>query len=87
MNIFSNQKRKKQIIGMACGNKEPLPIPGIAGFHALTILYIDAPPIQVCMPNQPQATIARSIAGILAPFVPKLALAKTGNDIPYFAPA
>src|SRR5215831_10894391 len=87
MNIFSNQKAKKQIMGIACGNNELLSISGIPGFQALTILYIDAPPIHVCIPNQPQATIARRIAGTLAPFVPKLALAKTGNGIPYLAPA
>ena len=39
------------------------------------------------MPNQPHATIARSIAGIFAPLTPKLALAKTGKGIPYFVPA
>src|SRR4026207_1948670 len=87
MNIFNNQKARKQIIGITWGNKELLSISGIPGFHALTILYIAAPPIHVWMPNQPQATIARSIAGILAPLVPKLALAKTGNGIPYLAPA
>src|SRR5688572_3021116 len=37
INIFSNQKTKKQIIGTACGNKELLSISGIPGFHALTI--------------------------------------------------
>src|SRR5688500_20342349 len=46
-----------------------------------------APPIHVWIPNQPQATIALSIAGILAPLVPKLALEKTGKGIPYLAPA
>ncbi len=45
------------------------------------------PPIHVWIPNHPQATIARSNAGTLAPFVPKLALANTGKGIPYFAPA
>ena len=39
------------------------------------------------MPNQPQATIALNMAGMLAPLIPKLARAKTGKGIPYFAPA
>jgi hypothetical protein len=39
------------------------------------------------MPNQPQATIARSIAGTLAPRTPKLARQSTGNDTPYLVPA
>ena len=39
------------------------------------------------MPNQPHATIARSIAGMFAPLVPNAARLKTGNDTPYFVPA
>jgi hypothetical protein len=39
------------------------------------------------MPNHPQATIARRIAGTLAPRTPKLARQSTGNDTPYFVPA
>ena len=39
------------------------------------------------MPNQPQATIARRIAGTFAPSTPNEARAKTGNVIPYFVPA
>ncbi len=38
------------------------------------------------MPNQPHATMARSTAATLAPLVPKLARAKTGNGMPYFVP-
>ncbi len=38
------------------------------------------------MPNQPQATMARSTAGTLAPRVPKDARASTGNGMPYFVP-
>ena len=45
------------------------------------------PPIHVWMPNQPQATIARSIAGRFAPRTPKLARQSTGNGMPYFVPA
>ena len=39
------------------------------------------------MPNHPHATTARSIAGMFAPRVPKLARSSTGNDTPYFVPA
>ena len=39
------------------------------------------------MPNQPQATSARSRAGTFAPVVPKLARQKTGKGMPYFVPA
>ena len=39
------------------------------------------------MPNHPQATIARSIAGTFAPRTPKLARHNTGNEMPYFVPA
>jgi hypothetical protein len=39
------------------------------------------------MPNQPQATNARSRAGTFAPRTPKGARANTGNGIPYLVPA
>jgi hypothetical protein len=39
------------------------------------------------MPNQPQATSARRMAGTFAPRTPKLARHNTGNDTPYFVPA
>src|SRR5438309_873674 len=39
------------------------------------------------MPNQPQATPARSRAATLAPKTPKDARAKTGYGIPYLVPA
>src|SRR5256884_9669394 len=45
------------------------------------------PPIQVWMPNQPQATPARRRAATLAPKTPKEALAKTGYGMPYLVPA
>jgi hypothetical protein len=38
------------------------------------------------MPNQPQATTARSIAGTLAPTVPNDERTSTGNGTPYFVP-
>src|SRR5918998_291224 len=44
-------------------------------------------PIQVCIPNQPQATRALAIAAKLAPLTPKEALTNTGNGTPYFVPA
>ena len=43
-------------------------------------------PIQVWMPNQPQATSARAIAATFAPRMPKLERTSTGNGIPYFVP-
>ena len=46
-----------------------------------------SPPIQVWIPNQPHATIARSSAGKLAPRTPKLARQSTGNEMPYLVPA
>src|SRR5512132_4202447 len=39
------------------------------------------------MPNQPQATTARSMAATFAPRTPKLARQRTGNEMPYFVPA
>ncbi len=45
------------------------------------------PPIQVWMPNHPQATSARSTAGMLAPRTPNEARTNTGKGMPYFAPA
>jgi hypothetical protein len=39
------------------------------------------------MPNHPQATAARSMAGTFAPRTPKLARHNTGNEIPYLVPA
>src|SRR3954466_8018290 len=45
------------------------------------------PPIQVWMPNQPQATAARISAGMLAPRSPKEARARTGKGMPYLGPA
>src|SRR5437762_631565 len=45
------------------------------------------PPIHVWIPNHPQATKARSTAGMLAPRTPNDARTNTGNGIPYLAPA
>ena len=41
-----------------------------------------SPPIQVWMPNQPQATKARRSAATLAPRVPNEARQSTGNGMP-----
>ena len=57
------------------------------GIHNLSIRYKAKPPSHVCIPNHPHATTALKIAGIFAPFTPKLALANTGKEMPYFAPA
>src|SRR5215471_580813 len=45
------------------------------------------PPIHVWMPNQPQATRARSNAGTLAPRMPKAGRQYTGKGMPYLVPA
>ncbi len=78
--IFSSQNPRKHAHST----------PGIfvvAGHSTFIIAAIDCPPIHDCIPNQPQATIARSSAGIFAPRSPKLARTNTGNGMPYFAPA
>src|ERR671919_1412941 len=46
-----------------------------------------APPSQVWIPNQPQATRALAMAAKLAPLTPKEARTKTGNGTPYLVPA
>ena len=64
--------------------------PGVvaSGGHAAdTSATIASPPIHVWMPNHPQATMARSIAGTFAPLTPKAARHSTGNEMPYFVPA
>src|SRR3954451_9786583 len=43
-------------------------------------------PIQVWIPNQPQATSARAIAATFAPRIPKLERTSTGNGMPYLVP-
>src|SRR5262249_44401130 len=60
----------------------------IQPFHITFISPSNAsPPIQVWMPNHPQATMALAIAATFAPRVPKLARQRTGNDTPYLVPA
>src|SRR5580700_8065694 len=59
----------------------------VVGHRTASIAAIACPPNQDWIPNHPQATKARSIAGRFAPRVPKLARTNTGNGIPYFAPA
>ena len=54
--------------------------------RAPTRAKIAPPPIQVWIPNQPQATPARMRAGRLAPKTPNAARAKTGYGMPYFVP-
>ena len=52
-----------------------------------SIAKIACPPIQVWIPNHPQATRARSTAGTFAPRTPNDARTNTGNGMPYLAPA
>ena len=63
--------------------EEPAFQPGAS--VAISVLMA-SPPIQVWMPNHPQATSARSTAATFAPSTPNDARASTGNGIPYFAP-
>ena len=46
------------------------------------MVWIAWPPIQVWMPNQPQATSPRRSAGTCAPCTPKEARASTGKGTP-----
>mmetsp|Transcript_8458 Transcript_8458/g.21806 ORF Transcript_8458/g.21806 Transcript_8458/m.21806 type:complete len:311 (-) Transcript_8458:14-946(-) len=57
-----------------------------AGRSFAISVCIELPPTQVWIPNQPQATRALSIEGMLAPSMPKLARLNTGKGIPYFVP-
>ena len=65
----------------------PPAIPDQDGKAAASSVFSARPPIHVWIPNQPQATNARSMAGTFAPRTPKLARHSTGNDTPYFVPA
>ena len=60
----------------------PAPMRPHPGRSTLMSAWIAWPPIQVWIPNQPQATSARSTAGTLAPRVPKDARASTGKGMP-----
>src|SRR3954467_13408659 len=57
------------------------------GQAATSSVFSARPPIHVWMPNQPQATSARRVAGMFAPRTPKLARHSTGKETPYFVPA
>ncbi len=87
MAICSAQKRTKQ-----SHSGHGLPAIRLAFSHPPPVSFepsakMPLPPIQVWMPNQPQATAARIIAGMLAPRSPKEARASTGNGMPYLGPA
>src|SRR5688572_11431721 len=72
MYMFQSQNTPKAI-QMAPGR------PAHAGQAVLSMVWMAWPPIQVWMPNHPQATTARSRAGMLEPTVPKDERARTGN--------
>ena len=57
------------------------------GHAAVSSACSASAPIQVWIPNHPHATIARKIAGTLAPLTPNAARHNTGNDTPYLVPA
>ena len=88
MPMFTSQKMPKV---MALGTLRPRmlappPMSVKAGQTAVRKVRTASPPMKVWMPNHPQATIARSSAGTLAPIVPKLLRASTGNGMPYLVP-
>ena len=76
--ISQNAAKENQI---AFGS-EPQPVKAV-----LSSRLRASAPIQVWMPNQPQATAARSIAATLAPRTPNEARHSTGNEMPYRVPA
>src|SRR4051794_3407048 len=79
MTTWMSQNAPKAIALCAPMSVQPL--------HAAVITASTASaPIQVWMPNQPQATSARAMAATLAPRMPKLDRTSTGNGIPYFVP-
>src|ERR1043166_4713074 len=85
--MFSPQKSRKEIhsVGVC-----PPKLPGIAAGHdghsERKKTCSACPPIHAWMPNHPQATMARMIAGRFEPYVPYAARAKTGKGMPYFVP-
>ena len=52
------------------------------GHNTSINLKMAKPPIHVWMPNQPQATMARRMAGMLAPNTPNDDRARTGKGMP-----
>jgi hypothetical protein len=58
------------------------PRSAIPGQNSAVRASIASPPTHVWMPNQPQATIARSIDGRCVPRTPKAARANTGKGMP-----
>ena len=83
--MFRSQKtRKLSHIVHGCASPKPIWIVAALVHHESgpsivpTSTKIAVPPIQVWMPNQPQATPARSSAGRFAPKTPNEARAKTG---------
>src|SRR6476646_2231799 len=53
-----------------------------AGQTVLSRMLMASPPIQLWMPNHPQATMARNTAATLAPSTPNDARARTGKGTP-----
>jgi hypothetical protein len=74
------QKTKKVIKACPGTLAQPLQM-------AVTSASVARPPIQVWIPNQPQATRARAIAAKFAPRTPNEERTKTGNGTPYLVPA
>ncbi len=86
--MFSAQKKRKvSALGTCRPSRVKLPPRAPKSGQRASMKVLSAwPPMKVWIPNQPQATIARRIAGMFAPRVPNEARARTGNGIPYFVP-
>jgi hypothetical protein len=83
----SAQKKRKQASSAPVHAEHRQRDPEPAAEEHVEQLVDRLPPIQVWMPNQPQATSARSSDGTCAPSDPNDARASTGNGMPYFVPA
>ncbi|GAB1476337.1 hypothetical protein MASR2M70_11710 [Bacillota bacterium] len=57
------------------------------GIIFIKITFNAEPPIHIWIPNQPPATMALKIAGIVEPENPKAARQYTGDGTPNFCPA
>ena len=71
MKMFRPQKSRNESHSVVVWPSNPGPSSaGQPGKTAVKKVCRASPPIQAWMPNQPQATMARMIAGTLEPMVP-----------------
>src|SRR5688572_3435690 len=85
--MFMPQKRRKEnhSVGVWPPTGPPRSV-GQEGNMAAKKMCRACPPIQAWMPNHPQATMARMMAGRFEPTVPYAARAKMGKGMPYLVP-